>query len=771
MMLVRSFDAAAPRAGDTPQGMTGEHIGGLPFTLAYDRTPTRGRVDVSASGRHHELLLVFSGSGVLTPRTGAPHPLARGTALHVDGRVGYRIEAARETPLDYVRLRWPRERSGGSRPLVRRTLDPAAMRFSYGMRLQHLSDATDIPEQPFGSVFGEVLPRTTSKIHSHQDGEIFLVLEGSADILIEDESQRLTSGDLVFLPPFHMHGIRNDTDETFRLVSVYWEDADSAATRLAARDPRVCAPGTCVVFCPPPTPNGGLHIGHLAGPYLRADMYVRALRTLGREAGLCTGTDDHQSYVATAARSAGTSPEKLAQSTGDQIAATLRAADVRVDHLYRPLGEPGHEATMKARFAALAASPAVREAVVQSPWCSPCGHPLHQGFARGSCPSCHDACDGEICESCGRPNNARELAGLVCALCGSPPESREEATHLLDLNRHRGQLLRYLEHVEGGGRLRGLAAQLLDESPHPYRLTRGGTWGIPVIEDAASPGLLDPWVELALVQLEQTERFVQEHGPTTPVTFLGYDNSFYYAILMPAVAFATGRADLLPRAFVTNEFLHLDGAKFSTSRGHAVWADDVLAHTPADTLRLALLRRAPEDEIADLGTEAIAGMSADPLLRDLRRWIAGFADLVGAGTVPGTGAWSAAHREFYRFLNLTTRQLDRLLVADAFSSVAYVHELDSLVREALRFRTAEAYKRTLPDKAEEARTSVALEYLAAKAFAALAFPAMPSLCSALWNGLGLHGEPVRENVWSFIVPGTHTRPEKLEELAAGGTRP
>ncbi|MGW5023703.1 cupin domain-containing protein, partial [Streptomyces albidoflavus] len=184
--------------------------------------------------------------------------------------------------------------------MITRAFDRSAMSWSYEMHLQPMLSATDIEGLPFGSVFGSVPAHTVSKRHAHQDGEMFIVLAGKAVVVLGEEERVLGPGEVVHLSPFGFHEIRNDFDEPFDIVSVFWEHIPSAVAVLEKSPPRDQLAERSLVFCPPPTPNGGLHLGHLAGPYVRADMLARALRSMGREARYVTGTDDHQSYVAAA---------------------------------------------------------------------------------------------------------------------------------------------------------------------------------------------------------------------------------------------------------------------------------------------------------------------------------------------------------------------------------------------------------------------------------------------------------------------------------------
>ncbi|MGH3614276.1 MAG: class I tRNA ligase family protein [Pseudonocardia sp.] len=736
-------------------GLDSQDIPGLPVEFRRYRID-QGERDDSNGGEHPEILFVLTGSAELSTVDGVGRTVVPGDAVLVPDGAARALTAGPGADLDYVSLTWPGGRVSADLDVLMRSLDRDRMVWSYEMHLQDLFDAQTVPGLPFGSVYGSVPPGVTSKAHCHQDGEIFLVLGGRAEVVVEERVAELRRGDVIFLPPFHTHAIRNVSDEPFDIVSVYWEDIDVAAASLARTGPQLDQPDRTLVFCPPITPNGGLHLGHLSGPYLRADLLARALRTTGRDALVITGTDDHQSFVATAAHRLGASPESVADAAGDQIRSTLAAINVDLAHFYRPTQDDELIRGIHTLFDALLTSPAVTQSVVETPWCENCAQSLYQSFAKGRCPHCQASSDGEICEACGVPSQARDLLELTCAQCGTEPVLRPESGYDLDLDKYAAPLARYYGRAHGGGQSRHLADTLVAGGlGHQYRITRQSGWGLGVPGGEADQQIIDPWVELVFTQILNTQRLTED-SRTANVTVLGFDNTFFYVVLLPAVYLALGLEHLLPWGFVSNRFLHLDGSKFSTSRRHVVWADDLLAEVPADLVRVALLRRSPEEDVHSVGAGEIANLAADPLVERTDRWLADLAAAPGEGLVPGTGAWTTHHRAFYRALCMCSEEFDHLLSVDAFSSVGYVEKLDALLTETARFRSFEQARRRISTAQEEARTSVALEYLALKVFAALVHPVMPTLGMSLWRALGLPAAPRRERNWSFIPGGTRT---------------
>ncbi|WP_230511668.1 class I tRNA ligase family protein [Salinispora arenicola] len=627
---------------------------------------------------------------------------------------------------------------------------------AYEMLLQPLLSAQDIDGLPFGSVYGTVPPGTTSKRHTHHDGEAFIVLAGEAWVGLGAEERKLSRGDVCYLTPFDTHWIRNDGTEAFDIVSIYWEHAPTVAAALAERAPRTTLPSRTLVFCPPATPNGGLHLGHLSGPYVRADMLTRALRSMGREALLITGTDDHQSHVAVAARCSGTSPREISRIRAQQILDTLTAAGVELSAATVPHRDAAHTQRVNDEVARLAARQEVAESDVVTAYCAACDVSLFQGWSAGGCRVCAAEADGEICEACGIPNETRQLDQPYCTICRGPASERIERSLTIDVEALAARIRAYLDVVEMSPDIRALSNTLTagPQGLATYRLTRHAEWGVAVSGRAGE--VVDAWVDLALTYLHAA----RQHGGGVPDTrkmlFLGLDNTYFYVVVLPAVAILLGQEALLPDALVTNQFLHLGNAKFSTSRGHAVWAEEALTGNDADTIRAALLRRAPEGRVTSIPDHAARAQMSDVLVDAVAAWREHLVSLAASVdfTIPGTGAWTVAHREFYRYLNSIAEQLDGVLLPASFSARSYVRLLDSLLARIAEFAEAESVLRDDSAQAEEARTSEALQFLATKALAALLWPVMPQTGEELWAWLGLDGTPMRETHWSFIPSGT-----------------
>ncbi|MGH9568148.1 MAG: class I tRNA ligase family protein, partial [Candidatus Angelobacter sp.] len=343
---------------------------------------------------------------------------------------------------------------------------------------------------------------------------------------------------------------------------------------------------TVLVLAPPPTPNGDLHVGHLSGPYLRADIYTRFQKIRGKNAYLLSGIDEHQSYVAFKAKQMRLGPQETADNFADEIEKTLSAFRIEVDLLARPSRVPAHEPMVQEFFRKLLTGGALVEREQFCLFCETCRMYLFEAYVRGLCPHCSAPSGGNSCEVCGRPNDCRDLRDPVCNQCGQTPGLRKVKRLCLPLSRFEQQLRSYHETVMMSSHVGALCEQMMEEGLPEIAVTHPTSWGIP------AGGCIDQsiyvWFEMAPGLLAATEALAEsvarpngwkgfwKDPDVEIVKFMGFDNSYFYSLLFPAILRAFDPEIQLPRAFLSNEFYRLQGSKFSTSRNHAIWGREML---------------------------------------------------------------------------------------------------------------------------------------------------------------------------------------------------
>ncbi|MFD5860096.1 class I tRNA ligase family protein [Streptomyces chartreusis] len=401
-----------------------------------------------------------------------------------------------------------------------------------------------------------------------------------------------------------------------------------------------------VVVAATPTPNGDLHIGHMAGPYLAGDVYSRYLAADGRDVIYTTCTDDSQTYVTTTARRLGVSAEQLCAESTAKIERSISAMGLAMEGL--PPIDDRYRATVLEFFTRLHETDRLRERTVRLPYAQESGRYLYDGLMTGSCPVCLTGSAGGVCEGCGHPNNADELLGARSVLePDSPVTTREVTILVLPMEEYRERLTSYF--AERLGRWRPHAAQLVREllaRPLPeIPVTVPGDWGIAAPFPETPGQILYPWVEAMPAVMYSTWWSADRRGERTEavdelwragsgtelVYFHGFDNVYHWGLLDLVLLMAHGDRYVLPEANISNEFYDLEGEKFSTSRNHLIWSADLLAEVPRDLVRFYLALTAPEFQRTDFSTAALTEVTERRLIGPWNRLAEAMDALAPAG--------------------------------------------------------------------------------------------------------------------------------------------
>jgi methionyl-tRNA synthetase len=365
------------------------------------------------------------------------------------------------------------------------------------------------------------------------------------------------------------------------------------------------------ITAPPPTPNGDLHLGHLAGPYLWADVLHRYVKMRGRRSVSALSVDLNQTYVVTSANQLGVDPNDLAQQSYREIAATLSAAGMQSDLFGMP--DAKYTAYVQSWFASLYAAGTFQRVQSTIPFDASTGRFLFEAYASGCCPTCLSETKGNICEACGHSNEPAQLLNLrsTGAKHGAVLERRLQPTLVMNLEHWRQPLTKHISGVfpELRPKLRRLVEELLSEPLPTFPITFPSAWGIPAPFPDCDGLVINVWAEMVpghYYWLEQayavtggTSALIGGKVPVKYVQCLGFDNSFFYVFAQLALALAAREAGipaLLPDVIVTNEFYQLNNFKFSTSQQHVIWGHDFLQSVPSDEARFYFAWSNPETQ-------------------------------------------------------------------------------------------------------------------------------------------------------------------------------
>ncbi len=666
-------------------------------------------------------------------------------------------------------------------------LDPESFIQAYGVDLQVLYPWEGAAKAPFGAAWAILAPGEATKEHKHNDCETFFVAHGQGEITIDGEISAVGPGTVTFHDPFQSHTLTNTSpDEDLMFLTVWWEDRalwhsrNETPSPQEATDGKVERPRRTMVTAAPPTPNGDLHLGHLSGPYLSSDFFNRYQRVRGRESYLACGTDDHCMHVERLAEQLETSAKAAADDCAEAIEGTLASAGIGLDVWMRPGASKHYLPLVHDLFHRLYEKGDIEARNEPRPFCVACDQHLYEADYCGNCSLCAARVWGNSCEECGRVNDAIDLVDLRCTKCDTSPEMRPLTRLVFKLSEYTEMLRAYHRSTVMNPQLRALCEAVLEEGLPDIAISHVATWGVSVPWSASSERdrpsdptfenqTLYVWFEMAARYWAYAQHTAEVAGAASDpghfwrsgdadiVQFFGVDNSFWYAVFLPALYHAYDSSLRLPTSFITNEFYHLDGEKFSTSRDHRILGRVMAEAVSQDVMRFYLGYSCPEREATNFTVAAFEEAVERELCQSWQVWLLRLGAKVRDefdGSVPATGDWTDEHRIFYQRIRTLVASTEDAYEPSGFSPQKVIRNLCELVREARRFGSAEDHWRNVANRSQERRTAVALELVAARTLAFLAAPVMPDFADRLWKALGL-GEEVTTGSWETeptVVP-------------------
>ena len=358
-----------------------------------------------------------------------------------------------------------------------------------------------------------------------------------------------------------------------------------------------------------PYANGPVHIGHLAGVYVPADIYVRYKRMKGDEVLFIGGSDEHGVPIAIKAKAEGVSPQEVVDRYHTLIKESFARLGIDFDIYSRTTSET-HEKTASAFFTKLYESGKLIEQTSEQYYDPEAKQFLADRYITGTCPHCHnERAYGDQCEACGTSLSATDLIDPHSAISGAKPELRETKHWYLPLGDYESFLREWIleGHKEWKPNVYGQCKSWLDLGLQPRAVTRDLDWGIPVPLQEAEGKVLYVWFDAPIGYISNTKELLPDSWrtwwcdpETRMIHFIGKDNIVFHCIIFPAMLKAEGSFNL-PDNVPANEFLNLEGDKISTSRNWAIWLHEYLDEMPSkeDVLRYVLTANAPETKDND----------------------------------------------------------------------------------------------------------------------------------------------------------------------------
>ena len=358
-----------------------------------------------------------------------------------------------------------------------------------------------------------------------------------------------------------------------------------------------------------PYANGPVHIGHLAGVYVPADIYVRYLRLKGREVLFIGGSDEHGVPITIKAKKEGVTPQDIVDRYHKIIKESFEEFGISFD-IYSRTSSKTHYKTASDFFKTLYEKGEFIEKTSEQYYDEEAKQFLADRYITGTCPHCKNPnAYGDQCEACGTSLSPLDLIDPKSAISGSKPVLRETKHWYLPLDKHEGWLKEWIleNHKEWKTNVYGQCKSWLDMGLQPRAVSRDLDWGVPVPIEGAEGKVLYVWFDAPIGYISNTKELLPndwekwwKDESTRMIHFIGKDNIVFHCIVFPAMLKAEG-SYILPDNVPANEFLNLEGDKISTSRNWAVWLHEYLKDFPGkqDVLRYVLTANAPETKDND----------------------------------------------------------------------------------------------------------------------------------------------------------------------------
>lgn len=528
-----------------------------------------------------------------------------------------------------------------------------------------------------------------------------------------------------------------------------------------------------------PYTNGPIHIGHLAGVYVPADIFARYQRLKNNDVAFICGSDEHGVAISIKAKKEGTTPQAIIDKYHAIIKQSFADFGISFDN-YSRTSAPIHHQTASDFFKKLYEQGDFIEEISEQLYDEEAHQFLADRFVIGTCPKCgNPEAYGDQCERCGSSLNATDLIDPKSSITGSKPTLKATKHWFLPLNRYQEFLEKWI--LEGHKsdwkpNVYGQVKSWLDDELKPRAVTRDLDWGIPVPVEGAEGKVLYVWFDAPIGYISSTKEWAEREGKdwrpywqdsdTQLVHFIGKDNIVFHCIIFPAMLKAEG-SFILPANVPANEFLNLEGNKLSTSKNWAVWLHEYLQDFPnqQDVLRYVLTANAPETKDNDFTWKDFQARNNNELVAIFGNFINRVAVLTQKyyeGVVPQADTYNNVDTETLRQITELTDKIEQSLERYRFREAQ--QELMNMARLGNKYLADEEPWKLIKTDPERVKTVMYIALQIATALAVASEPFLPFTSEKLKRMLQLGAitwESLKTNATELLKAGHRIGVAKL----------
>ncbi len=523
---------------------------------------------------------------------------------------------------------------------------------------------------------------------------------------------------------------------------------------------------TLMVTSALPYANGPIHLGHLAGAYLPADIFVRYCRLKQRDVIYICGSDEHGVPIMLRARAEGTTPQKIVDQYHERNKKSFADFGMSFDYYGRTSSQVHHD-TSQEIFRTLAQKNVFvlkKEKQLYDPVAKMF---LADRFVKGTCPSCGYAeAYGDQCEKCGKSLSPTDLIDPKSAITNAKPSLKETTHWYLPLSHLQKQLEEWIHSRKNWkANVLGQVNSWLNEGLKDRAVTRDLQWGVDIPDDIAkeagveaSGKVLYVWFDAPIGYISATKEWAEQQGnpelwkeywqgeDCKLIHFIGKDNIVFHCLIFPAMLMALGKY-VLPENVPANEFLNLEGNKLSTSRNYAVWLEEFLNKFEADSLRYCLAQNMPETKDSDFSWKDYQARHNNELADILGNFInrtVTFAHKYFNGKVPHPGKYDTLDKELINHLKSAPLKIGAYI--DKFQFRPALKEFMDIARFANKYFNDQQPWHTNKSDPGKCATTINLCLQTVRALAILMHPVLPYTCQKVWNLINLPGK-IENQTW------------------------
>ena len=523
-----------------------------------------------------------------------------------------------------------------------------------------------------------------------------------------------------------------------------------------------------------PYTNGPIHIGHLAGVYVPADIYARYLRLTGNDVAYICGSDEHGVAIPMRAKKEGVSPQEIIDKYHAIIKQSFKDFGISFDNYSRTSSKIHHK-TASDFFIDLHKKGDFIEEVTAQLYDAEANQFLADRFVVGTCPKCgFEESYGDQCEHCGTSHNGTDLINPKSAITGNAPTLKETKHWFLPLDKHESFLREWIldgHKSDWKSNVLGQVKSWIDDGLRPRAVTRDLEWGIPVPVDGGEGKVLYVWFDAPIGYISSTKEWAEREGKnwedywkdknTKLVHFIGKDNIVFHCIIFPSMLKAHG-GYILPENVPANEFLNLEGNKLSTSKNWAVWLHEYLEDFPnqQDVLRYTLTANAPENKDNDFTWKDFQAKNNNELVAIFGNFINRVVVLTNKyyeGQVPAAGEFTEVDEDTLAAIKHFPESIGKSIQRYRFREAS--QELMNLARLGNKYLADEEPWKVIKIDEERVKTIMYVALQISAALAVVSEPFLPFTSDKLKKMLHISNE--NDSSWNdvsekeVLLPANH----------------